>query len=447
MRMDENNQGSYRHKLQEQQHLRHLHHPTHHYNYQHQYQDDLRDDKDDDEKKRRRTSWRNLTVQTALSSFLLMVRRRWSVLKKRSRLILVAIFIFMSFYSMISTMDYFYSSYGVDSVRKGRRSIQLAVPTTPAFAVVINTYKRPYLLQKAVRHYGEKCGRKNRVVQIFIVWGDLDVAPPDPYSFYTKVDESSAAARNRATVSILRAEKDSLNSRFLPIDGLVGEALFMVDDDITVECTSLSRGFEAWRSQPYALVGYYPRLASPPLKESNRLTETGDKKIVYHGWPRVFWTGKFNFVLTKASFLHAMYLDLYSGPTHPQEIRDYVDEHHNCEDVAMALLVANQTKVTGRPGSDHSPVYVEGNVADGGALNGISTSGHFALATTPSSHMSERSSCLVDLNRMYKERGWESPLHQVQLRDQSWVRHFPGFWWQIRPCNLWEWLSLGNIFT
>eukprot|EP00957_Ditylum_brightwellii_P196621 14980551-Ditylum_brightwellii.AAC.1 len=42
-------------------------------------------------------------------------------------------------------------------------------------------------------------------------------------------------------------------------------------------------------------------------------------------------------------------------------------------DVAMAFLEADQTKATRHPGLENSPVHVEGNIVNGGALNGIST--------------------------------------------------------------------------
>ena len=138
-------------------------------------------------------------------------------------------------------------------------------------------------------------------------------------------------------------------------------------------------------------------------------------------------------VLTKACFLHSKYLDLYSGDVHPQEIRDYIDEHKNCEDVAMSLLVANATRNT-----DAAPIYVEGSVTDTGLFGGISTG---------TGHMRTRSDCLDDITRIYAEDGWDMPLVDVPLSERSWRRHYPGWRYQIRPSNVFEWFSFGNLLT
>jgi glucuronyl/N-acetylglucosaminyl transferase EXT2 len=50
-------------------------------------------------------------------------------------------------------------------------------------------------------------------------------------------------------------------------------------------------------------------------------------------------------ILTKAGFLHKNYLTLYSDETqHPKEILQYVDDHKNCEDIAMSFFVSSITQ-------------------------------------------------------------------------------------------------------
>jgi glucuronyl/N-acetylglucosaminyl transferase EXT2 len=149
----------------------------------------------------------------------------------------------------------------------------------------------------------------------------------------------------------------------------------------------------------------------------------------------VFLTGKFNIILTKACFLHSKYLSLYSGEDHPNEIRDYVDKHKNCEDVAMSFLVANATKYEQ---STSGPIYVEGSVKDTGLFGGISTG---------SGHMTTRSDCLTELASIYTKHGWGLPLYDVDLTKQGWRKHYPGFWWQNRPSNVFEWPSFGNMLS
>lgn len=47
-------------------------------------------------------------------------------------------------------------------------------------------------------------------------------------------------------------------------------------------------------------------------------------------------------VLTGAAFLHKYWSYLYTTKM-PAEVKDWVDEHMNCEDIAMNFLVANVT--------------------------------------------------------------------------------------------------------
>ena len=47
-------------------------------------------------------------------------------------------------------------------------------------------------------------------------------------------------------------------------------------------------------------------------------------------------------VLTGAAFLHKYWSFLYTTAM-PAGVRDWVDEHMNCEDIAMNFLVANVT--------------------------------------------------------------------------------------------------------
>ena len=236
---------------------------------------------------------------------------------------------------------------------------------------------------------------------------------------------------NRAEVHVLQKEKNSLNSRFEPIEQVKSKAVFMVDDDIRVACPSLVHAFNAWNENPDTMVGYYPRLASPP-----RSSPKSPSDLIYHTWPVVFVQHKFNFVLTKASFLHSKYLSLYTGDDFPQAIRDHVDQHMNCEDIAMSMLVANYTKY--EKGKPSSPIYVEGSVSDVGLFGGISTG---------SGHMTTRSDCLSKLTSIFLEKGWESPLsYELSLSEFSWIKHAPGFWWQSRPSNFFEWLSFANTF-
>jgi Glycosyl transferase family 64 domain len=325
--------------------------------------------------------------------------------------------------SLTGVIDLLFSRYGNKQWMDATSALSVH---SSGFVVVINTYKRPSQLADAVRHYADVCGLSSGVEQVYIVWAEEGAIPPTSESFFSSSVRAQYSV-NRAEVSFLFV-KNSLNSRFLPIPGVADKAVFMVDDDIRVSCPSLRQGFSAWKTHPFSMVGYYPRLAA----QSSRGDGT---QFVYQSWPVVFWRNRMNFVLTKACFLHSRYMTMYSDPDfHPSEVLQYVDKYFNCEDVAMSLLVANATSSS----DSQRPIYVEGRVSDKGLFNGISTG---------TGHMTRRSDCLTDLTAIYKEKGWGVPLNSAfSLRGSSWLLHAPGFWWQSRPSNIFEWFAVENIF-
>lgn len=321
-----------------------------------------------------------------------------------------------------------------DILLGSNRSPMEFVIDEPSFAVVINTYKRPKELREAIDHYGSKCGKRFGVDQIFVIWAELGVTPPDPSTFFKQNVLRQSLNDNHSNLTFVRVPRDSLNSRFLPIEGLAWKAIFMVDDDVRVNCRSLQAGFDAWRTKPQSMTGFYPRLSIPSRKHS--IEDSSD--LTYHSWPIVFLRQQMNFILTKACFLHERYMTMYWSEQHPREILDYVDKYKNCEDVAMSILVANVTRAESEARVPAIPIYVEGSIADTGLSNGISSG---------TGHMDRRSRCLSDITRIYRQHGWEPPLdHVFDFRESSWVQHWPGFWWQARPSNVFEWLAVKNLF-
>ncbi|VEU37523.1 unnamed protein product [Pseudo-nitzschia multistriata] len=347
----------------------------------------------------------------------------------------------------------------------------LPPPHPSTFAVVINTYRRPERLRKTVRHYAETCGRRYGVGRVFVVWADQHIEPPTDDFFwgtggpplralqgYNNGDDTATGSdANRVPVEVLKKHKNSLNVRFEPIPQLQTRAgttsVFMVDDDVRVACPSLVEAFSVWRENPDTMVGFYPRLALPPIRKHDTNpydAPAGHGDLLYHLWPKVYLAQKFNIILTKASFLHSRYLELYtSDDSFPREIKDYVDEHMNCEDIAMSVLVANYTNQYRTTSKDHTdgstqnpsrPVlYVEGSVSDVGMFGGISSGpGHFAT----------RTNCLNEITSIVRARGWGSPLERdFDLVENSCGQHSPGFWWQSAPSNSLEWLGLVNVLS
>lgn len=318
-----------------------------------------------------------------------------------------------------------------------------------SFAVVINTYKRPDMLKSALHHWIGECGADTGIGQVFVVWSELDVEPPSVEDILKDMPIANAGSNLRPAdksqekvlppLEFIRVPKDSLNSRFLPISNLKSEGVFMVDDDVRIDCPSLKESFQAWRAHPNALVGFFPRLASHAIDSKNPI------RRIYHTWPFVYFRHRFNIILTKASFLHRKYLDMYfDEEENPKEVLDYIDKHFNCEDIAMAFLIARKTKNALKDAKSQGycrdcPLFTNGLITDKGLRNGISTSGG---KLNPLGHMGERSKCLSFMTDVYREKGWEYPLFDVSLDRQSWQHHL--FWWQYSPSVFWEWFSVGN---
>lgn len=371
---------------------------------------------------------KRFATRSSLQWTLRSLRYQWSLMTLSSKWIVVFLMSLFLIHVVLGTLDGFFQSYGSISTERHEEKT-----TTDTYAVVINTYRRPQMLRESVLHYVDRCGKQFGISQVFVLWADQETSTPDLQYFFgfdQKVNDNTL--RNRPTLQFVKSPKDSLNSRFLPIPDLSSDALFMVDDDLKVSCESLQLGFLAWRSFQDSLVGYYPRLGSSAARRDGSEMDV----MTYHNWPEVFFHQRFNLILTKASFLHKKYLELYSSSSHPSEIKEYVDAQMNCEDIAMGMLVANHTR--SMYGTPSPPIYVEGTVHDAGLFGGISTG---------SGHMGKRSECLTDLTRIYKLLQWGAPLPDgVSLHKYSWLQHSPGYWWQHRPSNFFEWFAVLHFF-
>jgi hypothetical protein len=238
------------------------------------------------------------------------------------------------------------------------------------------------------------------VESIRVIWNDLEAAPPSEEThphFFSLL---------KSTIFHVQ-EVDSLNNRFRPIDDLKTEAVFAVDDDMIVPCGDLDFAFEVWKSSPKSMVGFMPRTHS--------LANLGkSQQYVYNCWWKVWWDGSYSMVLTKAAFLHRDYLNTYTNKM-PSSIRNYVDDHRNCEDIAMSFLVANETSLP--------PIYVRGTLKDYGAFNGISTS-----KWNKAGHMQERNTCLNELVEYYDGKMPLVKGHFVAAPAHSWMINQPATW-------------------
>ena len=250
------------------------------------------------------------------------------------------------------------------------------------FTVVLNTFERRDLLQRAVAHYAT-CAS---VAEIVVVWSEQTPAPKetdaDARLYFPAPRKKNANATPR--VRYEAHDTTSIQNRF-EVTGVRTSAVFHVDDDVRMPCGALARGFEAWRANRDVLVGFFPRA-------HRWLAPLCRHAYVWDDWSlRV--GGEFSIVLTKAAFSKTQYLELYARGL-PPEAREYIDERKNCEDVAMQLLTSAAARAP--------PVYVAQPLWHywRAKLEGIGVAG----ISKGSNHHDLRGACVTDLSRILLEQ-------------------------------------------
>ncbi|KAF2354134.1 Exostosin C-terminal [Trinorchestia longiramus] len=183
------------------------------------------------------------------------------------------------------------------------------------FTIVMLTFEREQVLVNSLaRLYGLPYLNK-----VIVVWNSPQPPPSDLRWPDIKVP-----------IKVIRAERNSLNNRFLPYSEIETEAVLSVDDDAHLRHDEIVFGFRVWREERDRVVGFPGR---------------------FHAWDTIHnsWLYNSNYscelsmVLTGAAFFHKSYSFLYSQVM-PQAIRDKVDEFMNCEDIAMNFLVSHMTR-------------------------------------------------------------------------------------------------------
>lgn len=275
------------------------------------------------------------------------------------------------------------------------------------YTVVINTFEREDYLVGAVEHYS-KCSRAKYVR---IVWSESLKPPQHLIQRFAKQTDPQ--------IFFDVHETGSLNNRFIPFKDSYTDGIFTVDDDMRVSCLELDFAFDVWRSNRDNIVGFMPR---------THVHSTKTNRLIYRAWWYVWWTGSYSIILTKAAFLHHKYYQEYTKNL-PIEMKEYVDKHRNCEDIAMQFLVSNITHLP--------PVYVKGHLNDLGPLGGISTSQNVVAA----SHMDERSLCLNELVKIFRH----NPLVKTHIVVDSVTNRWssaPSTWWEYISSDLWNFDSV-----
>jgi len=184
----------------------------------------------------------------------------------------------------------------------------------------------------------------------------------------------------------VRTKHNQLSNRFYPYPEIETDAILAMDDDIVMLTTDeLEFGFEVWRQFPDRIVGYPSR---------THVWDSGSNRWKYESE----WTNNISMVLTGAAFYHRYYNYVYSTSM-PGDIKTWVDDHMNCEDIAMNFLVAN---ITGK-----APIKVAPR-----KKFKCPECVNMEMLSVDLSHMTERSECINRFAQIYGRL----PLQSVEFR-------------------------------
>lgn len=250
--------------------------------------------------------------------------------------------------------------------------LPLIPPSSQGFTAVILTYDRLESLFEVIH----QVAKVPSLAKILVVWNNQEKAPP----------QMSAWPVTGKQLKVVQTPHNRLSNRFFPYDEIETECILALDDDIVMlTADELEFGYEVWREFSDRLVGFPSRV---------HLLENGTGKWRYESE----WTNAISMVLTGAAFYHKYFSYLYTYSM-PGNIKSWVDDHMNCEDIAMNFLVANVTgkapiKVTPRK-KFKCPECV-----------------NTEMLSADITHMVERSECINQFTSLYEYM----PLKSIEFR-------------------------------
>ncbi|KAL6215622.1 hypothetical protein ACLB2K_015051 [Fragaria x ananassa] len=191
--------------------------------------------------------------------------------------------------------------------------------------VLINGYSesRIPLLQSIVTAYAAS----SLVSSILVLWGNPSTTSQTLAQLANNLTHSSFGFNS---ISLIRQSSNSLNNRFLPRPLIKTRAVLVCDDDVEVNPKSFEFAFRMWGSNPDRLIGFFVR---------SHDIELSKKEWIYTVHP-----DKYSIMLTKFMMLKSEYLFQYScaGGTVMANMRKIVDKMHNCEDILMNFVIADE---------------------------------------------------------------------------------------------------------
>ncbi|XP_034951756.1 exostosin-2 [Chelonus insularis] len=250
--------------------------------------------------------------------------------------------------------------------------LPVTAPKTHGFTAVVLTYDRVELLFSLVN----KLTQVPSLSKILVIWNNVKKDPPASLR-WPKINKP---------IQVIRTKENKLSNRFYPYDEIETEGVLSIDDDIIMlTADELEFAYEVWREFPDRIVGFPSR------------THTWDNET--NCWKyESEWTNRISMVLTGAAFHHKFWNYLYTTAM-PGDIKMWVDQHMNCEDIAMNFLVAN---VTGK-----APIKVTPK-----KKFRCPECTNTEMLSADLAHMAERTQCINRFTNIYKTM----PLKSVEFR-------------------------------
>ncbi|KAM0306712.1 hypothetical protein ACHAPM_001285 [Fusarium culmorum] len=182
------------------------------------------------------------------------------------------------------------------------------------FTIAMQTYQRPKELEETLNIILSE--EIPSLLEIVIVWNDLENYPPPDF-----VSKYGVPVRYR------KSKRNSLNEKLWPDPEYKTQAILLSDDDVYYRPNDLEFVFQTWRKfGKNRMVGALARCTPVDTFGYHHYTFCSRKK----------GQDDYNMVLTNLAFSHISFLDYYSSnDTIMTQIRDYVDEGFNCEDLAL----------------------------------------------------------------------------------------------------------------
>ena len=247
----------------------------------------------------------------------------------------------------------------------GSESLTLQGNTPAQYSIALQTYQRPEELAEVLDNLLEK--EIPSLHEIVIVWSDTEATPPEDFT-----SEHGVPVRHR------RSKQNSLNWKLWPDPAYQTQAILLSDDDVYYQPDDLEFVFQTWRKfGRHRLTGALARCAVP----------ADDGSWQYSLCSHNAEEDNYAMILTNLAFAHISFMDYYSSEDPvASRVREYVDEHFNCEDIALNFVTAMLTR--------EGPLLVKGRED---YVNMVPTKG---ISTKPG-HLEARSQCLYDLAEMF----------------------------------------------